>query len=760
VRDLRDQQQYVMKEIDITTLGAKGRKEALKEVGFLAKLAHPAIIGYREWFEKTTQSYNQTRRVLYIVMEYADGGDLSILIKNRRGKPFPEEQIVYYMVQMALALKHMHDRKIIHRDVKAENVFLNRKNQVKIGDFGISKSLERTLAQARTRIGTPYYLSPEICMDRPYDGRNDSWALGVVLYQLCALRHPFDATSMEGLLHAIIHTKHRPLSSAYSKPLRDLVDMLLVKQQARRITIHDMLRLPYVEQHVRRFLAAGHHDPEYVELLTRSLNFGNDGPDGGPGSPGGGAAPNSGGDGSGSDGGDSAREVKSPASGGEQSPYSAQQQQQQQQQLLMLQQQQQQLLLQKQQQDAAAAASAAAAAAPRYAPRAAPQPPSVRAGGPASPALQPVAAPGGVMSPIPPARPQRGAAAVAVAPESVFAGAQAQAIAAQQQQQSDAPGGAGVSSRDAQRAEREAALARIREQNLRERALDRERRLAQQQQRPPLYGDGADVETGAAVGGAPVYQQAREQLRAQQHLQQQQQQQQQQQGRYPASPYRREGSGEPNAASGAGGASGGNDLYLSRSASRFHNAGAGVAAALGGVEGAYSANANNGSSGSSSGSYHSGGGAVPAVLPPIGSPGVARAPAQDSQLASGGGSGHGSGSGGYTPFSHYTPARAPVSQAQQARYGNYGQQQPPVPQQAYSGGRAAPLVPPRPTGAGSGISGYGSPYGGRQQYQPQAPQYQPAPQGQAGSPYGRVPAPPPGPAPGNVRRVGERSRWR
>lgn len=172
------------------------------------------------------------------------------------------------MVQIILALKHMHDRKVIHRDIKAENVFLNRRNQVKIGDFGISKSLAHTLAQARTRIGTPYYLSPEICMDKPYDNKNDMWALGVVLYQLCTLKHPFDANSMDGLLHAIMHTKPRAISSHYSKPLRDLVDALLAKNARRRPNVNQVLQMPFVEAHVAKFLGASHHTSDYVHALT------------------------------------------------------------------------------------------------------------------------------------------------------------------------------------------------------------------------------------------------------------------------------------------------------------------------------------------------------------------------------------------------------------------------------------------------------------------------------------------------------------
>jgi len=273
VKDKRDSQLYVMKEIDITSMGPKEKKNALREVGFLAKLSHPAIIGYREWFERVVQgAHNNTKRTLHIVMEYADAGDLSTLLKAQRRGRLPEELVVHYMVQIILALKHMHDRKIIHRDIKSENVFLTRSNQVKIGDFGISKHLENTLI-ARTRIGTPYYLSPEICLDRGYDAKTDMWALGVIIYQMCALRHPFDATSMEGLLHAIIHTRHRPLPSTYSKPLRDLVDALLAKNPKKRPSVYEVLKMPFVNQNITRYLNDPKLSPDLVGRLMESLAY-------------------------------------------------------------------------------------------------------------------------------------------------------------------------------------------------------------------------------------------------------------------------------------------------------------------------------------------------------------------------------------------------------------------------------------------------------------------------------------------------------
>ena len=129
------------------------------------------------------------KRCLCIVMDYADGGDLYTKIANQkkigRGKStkifdlvklisfcivcYSEDQILDWFVQMALAIKHIHDRKILHRDLKTQNIFMTQSGQIKIGDFGIARVLQHTYDCAQTAIGTPYYLSPEICQEKPYN---------------------------------------------------------------------------------------------------------------------------------------------------------------------------------------------------------------------------------------------------------------------------------------------------------------------------------------------------------------------------------------------------------------------------------------------------------------------------------------------------------------------------------------------------------------------------------------------------------------
>jgi NIMA (never in mitosis gene a)-related kinase len=206
------------------------------EAKILEKLDHPNIIKFREVFITKTPSTS-----LHIVMDYAEGGDLFSRIKERNGKYFTEPQILDWFTQICLAIKHIHDRKILHRDLKSQNVFLTKSGLIKLGDFGIAKCLNYTLEQVQTILGTPYYLSPEIVQNKPYSFKSDIWSLGVLLYELCALKMPFNARSLPKLSLNIIKGQYSSVPLHYSKDLKELVNSMLQLDPIKRPSIAEIL---------------------------------------------------------------------------------------------------------------------------------------------------------------------------------------------------------------------------------------------------------------------------------------------------------------------------------------------------------------------------------------------------------------------------------------------------------------------------------------------------------------------------------------
>lgn len=242
----RNGELVVIKEIALSNLTAQEQKDAYKEVKILSTLHHPNIISYKGSFVADN--------ILNIVMEYADNGDLFGQIQNANGQHFKEDQILDWFVQICLALKHIHDRKILHRDIKCQNVFLTKNGVVKMGDFGIAKVLDHTTQLSKTAIGTPYYLSPEICQGKNYNQKSDIWSLGCVLYEICTLQHAFDSNCMNGLIMKILRSKHSPIPSFYSPDLRNLVDVLLQKDPKKRPRIHQILNYDFIRKRISNLL--------------------------------------------------------------------------------------------------------------------------------------------------------------------------------------------------------------------------------------------------------------------------------------------------------------------------------------------------------------------------------------------------------------------------------------------------------------------------------------------------------------------------
>ena len=129
---------------------------------------------------------------------------------------------------------------------------MTQDNNIKLGDFGISKVLDSTTDHAMTVQGTPYYMSPEVCQNKPYTYQSDIWALGCILYELCTLRHAFHAENLLGLVFKIVQEGFDPIEG-YSKEMGQLVENLLIKDEKKRPRIMEIINYPFVKQHMQAF---------------------------------------------------------------------------------------------------------------------------------------------------------------------------------------------------------------------------------------------------------------------------------------------------------------------------------------------------------------------------------------------------------------------------------------------------------------------------------------------------------------------------
>lgn len=246
VREVDTGERYVAKCVRLGSLSERDQRLANQEVFLLEALSHPLIVAYHDSFLLEGQD------VLVILMEHCEGGDLRHAIAERAqsGRHFPEEQVLTWFAQIALGLQYIHQQKVLHRDLKCSNIFLVGRSVVKLGDFGISRVFESSTDQCNTLVGTPYYMSPEVCSSQPYSYKSDIWSLGCVLYELCVLKHAFDHSTLQGLIHRIKSGVYEPLPDIYSQELNALVRSLLTIAPEQRPSIDEVCNVPLLQPYV------------------------------------------------------------------------------------------------------------------------------------------------------------------------------------------------------------------------------------------------------------------------------------------------------------------------------------------------------------------------------------------------------------------------------------------------------------------------------------------------------------------------------
>jgi len=224
--------------VRLSKLSAKEKDNAINEVRILASINHENVAGYKEAF------FEQGSTSLCIVMEYANGGDLQSKINTlkRTNKNMKEEDIWSIFYQMVNGLCALHKKKIVHRDIKCANIFLTQNGLVKLGDLNVSKIAKAGNLQTQT--GTPYYASPEVWQDKPYDKSSDIWSLGAVLYEMVALTPPFTAKDMKGLFNKVIKGVYPPIPKTYTNDLASMIASLLKVDPKKRPSAEQILHMP------------------------------------------------------------------------------------------------------------------------------------------------------------------------------------------------------------------------------------------------------------------------------------------------------------------------------------------------------------------------------------------------------------------------------------------------------------------------------------------------------------------------------------
>lgn len=214
----------------------------------LSRLRHRFLISFHESFMEGG--------LLCIITDYAEGGDLLAKIAKVRksNKNLGQQQILRWFAQANLGLKHLHNRGIIHRNLKSQNLFLTASGQLRVGDYGITKILERSLVSSWNNVKAIHYLSPELCQKGEASFSSDVWALGCILFELAALRLPFDEPNVANLALKIVKGPTPTFPPQYSDDLRKLCSSLLQRDAEKRPQVADILQLPLLQQEIRRML--------------------------------------------------------------------------------------------------------------------------------------------------------------------------------------------------------------------------------------------------------------------------------------------------------------------------------------------------------------------------------------------------------------------------------------------------------------------------------------------------------------------------
>ena len=244
------------------------RKYLLNEIYILKELDHPNIVKFAD--------LKKTKNHCYIIMEYCNGGDLSKALERhieKTGKPFPQELVQYFMRQIISAFKYIHGKKILHRDIKLENILINyssnedKKNEnlmkatVKIIDFGFAAKMDKN-GLKYTTLGSPVNMDPLILSELQkrgkktqklgYDQKADIWSLGTVCYEMAIGKNVFDAEKLDELIEKVEKGEYT-VPTALSKELIAFINAMLQYDPKQRLNVEQLSKLGFLTKNVNEF---------------------------------------------------------------------------------------------------------------------------------------------------------------------------------------------------------------------------------------------------------------------------------------------------------------------------------------------------------------------------------------------------------------------------------------------------------------------------------------------------------------------------
>uniref|UniRef100_A0A670IQW7 non-specific serine/threonine protein kinase n=1 Tax=Podarcis muralis TaxID=64176 RepID=A0A670IQW7_PODMU len=247
-RHVKTGQLAAIKVMDVT---GDEEEEIKQEINMLKKYSHHRNIAtyYGAFIKKNPPGMDDQ---LWLVMEFCGAGSVTDLIKNTKGNTLKEEWIAYICREILRGLSHLHQHKVIHRDIKGQNVLLTENAEVKLVDFGVSAQLDRTVGRRNTFIGTPYWMAPEViaCDENPdatYDFKSDLWSLGITAIEMAEGAPPLcDMHPMRALFLIPRNPAPRLKSKKWSKKFQSFIESCLVKNHGQRPTTEQLMKHPFI----------------------------------------------------------------------------------------------------------------------------------------------------------------------------------------------------------------------------------------------------------------------------------------------------------------------------------------------------------------------------------------------------------------------------------------------------------------------------------------------------------------------------------